>query len=242
MNSPRAAAFTLIELLVVISIVAILIAMLLPALGRSKIQAEITSCLTNQRQINIMTSLYNNDYKLRYPPFSDGGWQNARTYLVVYGVSKPTPWGERGIDPAFICPSAKDKPIVDWDGDPEYIYGGPFYHDAKDTYAFNAHLRNFDAIGASMTLERISTPSECIWGIDATSQRFDTLFAPYFVQPYRHGGFINANDPETYTYRMVGGAGMVAGMADGHAEWIKWNKWVGWVESGWADHAPFVWR
>jgi prepilin-type N-terminal cleavage/methylation domain-containing protein len=242
MKLSRPSAFTLIELLVVISIVAILVAMLLPALGKAKTQAEITVCLTNQRQINLMTSLYNGDYKQKYPPFSDGGWQNARTYLVVYGVSKPTSWGERGVDPAFICPAAKDKPVVDWDGDPDYIYGGPFYHDPKDTYGFNAHLRNFDAIGANMTLERISTPSECIWGIDATSQRFDTLYAQYFVQPYRHGGSPDSSNPATYTYVMPGGAGMAAGMTDGHAEWIQWAKWLAWVQQGYPDHQPFVWR
>ena len=242
MRTSRRSAFTMIELLVVISIVAILVAMLLPALGRGRTQAEITSCLNNHRQINVMTALYNGDYKQKFPPFSDGGWQNARTYLVVYGVSKPTPWGTLGEDPAFICPSSVGKPIVNWDGDPDYVYGGPFYTDAKDTYGFNAHLRNFDAIGANLIADRITTPSECIWGIDATSQRFDTLFAQYFVQPYRHGGQIDLNNPATFNYTMAGGAGMVAGMADGHAEWVRWDRWLGWVQAGYPDNKPFIWR
>src|SRR5258708_15998325 len=67
----RASGFTLIELLVVIAIIAILAAMLLPALTRVKCKAQGISCLNNHRQLCLAWRLYTDDHRGLLPFASD---------------------------------------------------------------------------------------------------------------------------------------------------------------------------
>jgi prepilin-type processing-associated H-X9-DG protein len=120
--SPTALAFTLIELFIVIAIIAILSALLLPALARSKMSAQRIQCVSNLRQLGIGMQLYWND--------NDGQCFTTRTVSTNGGVIHWCGWldgtkpeGQRPYDFSYgklypyinasdvrLCPSLNSSP------------------------------------------------------------------------------------------------------------------------------------
>lgn len=116
--------FTLIELLVVISIVAILVGILLPALASSRAAAKVAMCLQNQRQLMVATTSYSIDYNDHIPygpqanPASPSNFYPA-TGMVTSMLSRP-PGEELGAGlllpshlsdtpEVIFCPGADDE-------------------------------------------------------------------------------------------------------------------------------------
>ena len=113
-------SFTLIELLVVIAIIAILAAMLMPALQKARDAGKMTNCKNNSRQIAQTILRYTDDYKGHLPAFShDGSHQCwAVTYLKYIGYADPRPefdvyyTGAAKWKKEFCCPFYPDSSVT----------------------------------------------------------------------------------------------------------------------------------
>jgi prepilin-type processing-associated H-X9-DG protein/prepilin-type N-terminal cleavage/methylation domain-containing protein len=142
----KRAAFTLVELLVVIGIIALLIGVLLPALGKARAQANITACLSNLRQMGIAIDMYAMQNK-NVMPLSMENTPFDSPVVGLLNAGQGRMWAGLLRDVAkipvqvFRCPADKrdftldDKCFAVWTGandntfDPKYTfsYGIPYF-------------------------------------------------------------------------------------------------------------------
>jgi prepilin-type N-terminal cleavage/methylation domain-containing protein/prepilin-type processing-associated H-X9-DG protein len=226
----RRDGFTLIELLVVIAIIAILAALLLPALARAKMKSTQAACLSNQKQIIYSFMMYADDNNERIVPFDDGGgfWKGHLVYFAGESTDTAQVNATRGLTTdnplSKYCPNAG---AFHCPGDVRYklpIGTPPNVGWAYDSYAKTQNVggesdNNFDGAYETYTkMSSIRSPVMTFTFIEQADWRGYNI-GTWVVQWNLVAGRFGWNDP----IAMYHGSVNTFSFADGHAEYHKWS-------------------
>lgn len=231
MNHQPEKAFTLIELLVVIAVIAILAALLLPALAGAKAKALQTQCLSNNKQIICCFLMYAQDFHETYPVCVDwqaSGGQDGTYSVFVAGTNRPL-YSYQGNKNIFQCPADK--------GDPD----GPMWINTVVTNCWvqygNSYLMEFGS--DDFRVEHVTGNAAYPGTYAGTSMKTsDIAVAPstkivqgdWNWQPDR-----GVTDPKSQWHNYKGESLSIMAYGDGHAQSFKFPTTPLWTDSWWDE-------
>jgi prepilin-type N-terminal cleavage/methylation domain-containing protein/prepilin-type processing-associated H-X9-DG protein len=232
-------AFTLIELLVVIAIIAILAAMLLPALSRAKGRALAIVCMNNTKQIMLATTMYSGDNADKFP--------GMRHSSGVVADDPIRPWAQGWLDWNPASANTNTQLLLD----PKYSSLASYFGNSKNVYKCPSDTYLHTIQRARGWTERVrSVSGNCYCGSDA-AQLASGPVDPNYVLTIKFSQLVNPgpamswmyldedadsiNDPAFFAPKGLSwldlpasyhsGAGSLA-FADGHSEIHKWQSSV----------------